>query len=445
MAIQPVAPKQPLVNPETMQALLAGVPAQESLNALQPQLAQAAAMRGFVMPEGRTAGGVYQAANVGEVLGGVLGGLGAERKYNQLQSQAATLRGQATAGKQAGIEAEYQRMEAERADAERERMAKVEANRVAAAQNALYKQALLDRKYEAKGKLQDKEHGHRWNIATLKNDTAREQFAVETERKNAEREARNKALTSSYRTWVDTETGEMYNIARTREGTIDGDGNPISTKGKILYDQQLAHDKIGAKAFGRLKGPQQTAAINSFNAMKAINGITESASKLSEEDIAKLSEEGLEATLKAFTPSDFRQYVQSNKRGYSPAVKEYLHKVYTFSTDIRHDLFGAAVSKGEQGYGEDILPSATGIPFADRMARLKTYANKAIDNVKSIDSVVGTDIFERMPAYNEYSPQSVNAAQAPQAEVQTSSDLNTMSDAELEAEEQRLLNLIRGQ
>ena len=101
------------VQPNIIDQVRGGAQAQSQLAPLEAQLAEANALRGFQMPEGRQAGNVYMAANPLEMLASAVRGVGAEGRYNELNDQVTPLRDKAANLQGAMFEAGLQQSQAQ--------------------------------------------------------------------------------------------------------------------------------------------------------------------------------------------------------------------------------------------------------------------------------------------------------------------------------------------
>lgn len=99
------------------------------------------------------------------------------------------------------------------------------------------------------------------------------------------------------------------------------------------------------------------------------------AQELDEADIATL-DKGIWDVILTGAPASSQEYLKQF-RNLSPRAKKFVTMLDQQSAIIRHAISGAAVSKTELPFTNSFLPAATGIPFADRIARVGLIADDA--------------------------------------------------------------------
>jgi len=184
-----------------------------------------------------------------------------------------------------------------------------------------------------------------------------------------------------------TYTGELSSGAVGADGTFYIDGSPVSHDEWVEYDKPTSSGSAGGGGRSRAKAEEE--AFKIYKRRGDINTIASVASKFTPVEVKEL--EDLRSRfgnkfLTDITPNSWAQMMEGELSGYSPTIKEFLNKVRSASGEIRHELFGSALTEGETRSSEGFLPAAQGLKLSDIMRRLTMLDKSSVQYLQDLDS-----------------------------------------------------------
>lgn len=342
------------VDPALLQQQAQGMSAANRMKSLQGGPAMAQALRQVETPldqmQGR--GWAATAANPLQALATIVQRQKGQGRLDEMQKESEALRGKAEEGQLAQLQAQQQNVQANRAFQE--------------------KQAADARSQQDKWKEMEQRRP----------------------RSNAE-------------TWINEDTGQTMNMYRDGRGLVNADtGELAETEGfKKLKD---AGGGLGAR-IGDMPVFAQKEIIGARKGVLDLNDINAAAGKLSQGDILKLNNPAMMIAVQVGTPGAFEEFVKQNKMGLSQDALNYLQKVNQFSTKVRHQFFGSALTANEQKLAEAFLPSAGGLTLQGRQERIAGFAQDLQNVFTSHDPQGFRKLAEAVP-YRPYTPSDQEAA-----------------------------------
>lgn len=261
--------------------------------------------------------------------------------------------------------------------------------------------------------------------------------------KLAAEQARHKKLDDRYTTeqgqrsteakyYTNDDTGEAIKAYRTKGGDlIDSEGNKIdSLKG---WSVDPTATKI-ATNFGYGYDKQDKQAVDAALLMGKADRIGRKVNALSPQARQELDSfmiRSQDFLLDTFTPQKANALIKSELSGYSDEAKNFLESLARMSAEERHELFGAALTEGEELSGEKFLAFVNGQPLSRIMNRAKDVYDSNFENLKTLDAVFKGDKYQRIVKDADWK------AFTPAAAAQDSpgqKDPNEMTLEELQAE-----------
>lgn len=182
-------------------------------------------------------------------------------------------------------------------------------------------------------------------------------------------EQRLGTLREDFETWVDTGTGELKQLATTRgKGIVDENMQPVTDLGNFRrLEKKSPIYGIGSKQ-------QQKVAARAYTTLRNLDGVKTAASSLSDDEIKLLNRPLLDVAIK-LAPGDLETYAREQKIGLTPKVKSFLNRLNLAAANLRHELYGAAVTEMENALANAFIPGAAGLTLEDSMRRLDVFAD----------------------------------------------------------------------
>ena len=405
--VAPVQQQQQGITPEMIAKIAAGRNAQRGLGSLSNNPANIQALRNANTPysEVQGKGHAATAPSFLEVLGRTaLRGRG-EMDLASQAKEANALRGATAEGEAAELEAKY----AQDAAAQQAKIAAAEA-KVRADQDAALEQ-----------------HNRTLSRDELQNN--RRVAAAEIKRTQDVQDQMRAGgmLKSGFSTYYDPATGQTKNVATTNDGgVIDEDRQKTSIEGMVPYDDYVETLGVDSAAIGNMSNTHKTDLAGYYSGKRQLNDINDIARAFTDEDRAALDKPGLNSVIKAMTPANFETYVNSELKGLTPRAKQYLTRVNEFSSGLRNQLFGSALTVNETVLSETFLQSPVGIGLDDQLARADSINSMFDARIQGIDDVYGTKFADKGVKYKSASetPQSLPTKNAKGWTLQTDANGN---------------------
>lgn len=208
------------------------------------------------------------------------------------------------------------------------------------------------------------------------------------------------AMRGSAETWVDDD-GNRVNLYNTQRGPVDSRGNPVDLT-NLRRAEDIESQSIGA-LLKQVPSADRRKALEHYDELSSLSDISAVARRLSTDDKRKLNQAGFDVAIKAATPAAFENYVNTNLKGYSKEVKDYLEKVHAYSAIRRKNLSGTALTQMENTLSQMFLPSASGLNFEDTLRRVDSEAQRNTNALQNVDRLYGTNIMGRAPIYKPLS------------------------------------------
>ena len=392
MANGDMQPAQPFLQEDPAQQLLqqmiAGQQAQTQLEPLQEQMKRADKLRQLQMPQGRSAGGVYQAANPLEFIGSMLQASQGRSDYDALAEQAAALRGDVMAGQAAqlqqaqGVSGLTPWQQAKMAQEKAEHDESV-------------------RQFNLTNEQEQSEFERNLAVNQQKADLQK----LEYDRKLAQDEVDNYAVRDA-KVMMAPDGRTMvvgYNDAL---GMVDAD-NPREDRNFAGFTEMTDEVKsvINDLAAGGIKKPKEY--ITAASAIKTMNQINERARGLSANDKRILNRPLRDMLAMSITPKPFEEWVKENwtQKDLTQNARSYLESIYDLASITRHARSGAQLTKMEKALADAYLASADGISVEARQRRMDLaarYMTNLIDT--AVTGAGGEDKIGFWKAYERYSP-----------------------------------------
>ena len=348
IVVGPGGQKLQTIDPRLIEAQAEGIHAGRQLKDLQGSPAMAQALRMRDAPAPGVTGQGYSAAGptLMQGLAHMFSTRHGANKVREMEQQAAALRGNMAEGDVAALQAQQQ-------------------------QNQINQQ-------------------HQMAMAQLASQERQKMMELKAEQVRA-----------NYETWVNPATGEMINASRSAEGVVDEQGNPTSIEGMVKFrDSQLGR-RFGNE-FKALGTAQRKDVIGADLGIRRLNEIADLANSMDANDLKYLNRPGLDIAVQAVTPKDFEAYLNTNHKNLPRKVKQYLMRVHDFSSNIRHQRFGSALTANETALANAFLPSATGLGIQDRTDRLNAFYDDFSNQVAAIDNITGTTFTDRLTEYRPF-------------------------------------------
>ena len=156
-----------------------------------------------------------------------------------------------------------------------------------------------------------------------------------------------------------------------------------SSRGRGMLNESLDQEKDleGYKRLGKssaLRGigskPDQRTAAKAFTTLRNLDDIRSATADLTEEDLALINRPVLNVALGLVPGVDIETYVRNQKIDLTPRAKRWLSKMQLVDANLRHDLFGAALTRLEAGKAAGFLPGAAGLLVSDSLGRIHNVA-----------------------------------------------------------------------
>lgn len=392
IAPAPTLPENQGIDPATLSAMLRGVGAGTELEGLTRALDDADAKRQLNVTQGQQIGNVYQAANPLAVLVDTLSSVDGQKEYDRLNEQANALRGDIGVGRQAGTEAELQSADA---------LAQYQAQLAEA--DALTQRNQYVAGQENARDLQDARLG-----------AQEDQFARAQKAKiDSENRAHSRKLADEERKVQQAEKERLEKHER-------------EFAANNFYDMSDSDQKEITKSRVQLSRLKQIE--------NAMHGLTE-------KDIEHFDNKALREVLVEGTPQAISNWMADNMVNLSPSMQEYMRGVESLTAEMRHALFGGALTAGEARSAKGFMPTGIGFSLPSQVVRLEGVQNQVLNDLNAYqkgdtprDFTVGLELpnfaalRERYPHANE--PQPIKGLGG---KTYTESEINAMDEAQFNA------------
>lgn len=197
---------------------------------------------------------------------------------------------------------------------------------------------------------------------------------------------------------INVKTGDQATVQQNKfTGQLTIDGTPVNSSDWVDYNRPPSKSG-GSGGSGADRAAAQKEAYKLYTLRTDVEDVSSIAKNFSQEDVKQL--EDVHTRLKhklidTMTPEAWEQFAETELKGYSPEVKRFLNRVRTGSAELRHSLFGSALSSGERRLSEGFLPSAGGLSLSDVMLRLDEIDGRSGRKLENLDTSYNTDFSTR--------------------------------------------------
>jgi hypothetical protein len=184
------------------------------------------------------------------------------------------------------------------------------------------------------------------------------------------REGEQNKMLSGATNWTNDITGEKLKTFRTANGLVDSEGNPVTSLKGFSEDAKETKDIL---EYGYGTAPDKEA-DKSFKIMALADRVGTKANALPDSAKAELNSGAVrfgQWFLDAATPQGLGALIKSQYSGYSAEAKDFLVSLSRMSATERHELFGAALTEGEERSGEEFLAFVNGLNLDQIMSRAR--------------------------------------------------------------------------
>ena len=245
-------------------------------------------------------------------------------------------------------------------------------------------------------------------------------LALAAEKYEAEQGARIGSPTN----YTNSTTGVKLKVWNTKKGLVDSRNRPVTSLEGFDKDATKTTQVPNFNGYGN--DITDKLATNHALLMGSADRVGAKANALSATAVAEIDSGSVrlgEFLLDTFTPKKANAMVKSEFSGYSPEAKDFLVGLARMSADERHELFGAALTEGEELSGEKFLAFVQGLTLEQIMSRVgDTYRNNE-DKLRSLDAINGGNKYMTIPsaakwsAFDEKEVESVAELSALDAEI----------------------------
>lgn len=225
---------------------------------------------------------------------------------------------------------------------------------------------------------------------------------IRAEIREEEMRLRGEMIQGERKTFIDQTTGELVHATSRKNGKwIDQNEQPITNTNLIPYEKSIQYRRMGTD-YENLKSENDRKTVNgAFDSINRLNHIADISAEMTPADFVGLDSEAWQTAIKTLVPGEWEEWARNNKwiSKLTPRAQAYLRETASFAADIRHQLYGSAVTWSEQSFFNAFSPAAFGASVAERNARLAAFEKHAREKVKRVDELNATSIMKSLPSY----------------------------------------------